>query len=121
MSKILIDRDVVEKARAVLIQRCEYPLVLVSELETVLREPDATEIIHVPDLVDLAKDAARYRWLRENVHREYARKSINPEFQDYNMKWMITPYLIATTAIDSDVPFDEAVDIAMEKRNENRS
>ena len=64
---------------------------------------------------DVVRDAARYQWLRENVHREYARKSINPEFQDYNMKWMITPYLIATTAIDSDVPFDEAVDIAMEK------
>lgn len=60
----------------------------------------------------LAKDAARYRWLKDNVHPVYARQQFG-EITDYNMKWQIKPYLVAVTAVASDVSFDEALDIAM--------
>jgi hypothetical protein len=56
-------------------------------------------------------DAERYRWLRDNVHKIYARQQFS-EVTDYNMKWQIKPYLVAVSVVASDVAFDDAVDMA---------
>jgi len=73
----------------------------------------AAHIAVVEAVEKLEKDAARYRWLRDDVRPVYARQQFG-EVTDYNMKWQIKTYLTAVTAVASDVSFNEAIDAAME-------
>ena len=90
-------------------QREDY-LAKCSELEAVHEHYRIITVKLQAELEAARKDAARYRWLRENVQPEYARKPSEGGI-DYNMKWQIKPYLVAITAVAGDVTFDEAVDM----------
>lgn len=64
------------------------------------------------ELEDARKDAGRYRWLRDNVEQVYARPRTEIAC-DWGMKWQIKPYLVAVSAVATDVTFDAAIDAAM--------
>jgi hypothetical protein len=65
-------------------------------------------------LTELQQDAKRYRWLRNNVQPEYARKQTELS-TDWNMKWQIKTYLTAMTAVASEVTLDEAIDTKLDE------
>lgn len=64
-----------------------------------------------------ARDAARYRWLRENVTPVYMQQNRGSGFDDPRMKWQIKPTLISLTCIMTDITFDAAIDAAMQGDN----
>lgn len=64
------------------------------------------------ELEDARKDPGRYRWLRDNVEQVYARPRTEIAC-DWGMKWQIKPYLVAVSAVATDVTFDAAIDAAM--------
>jgi len=66
----------------------------------------------VRQIEDARKDAERYRWLRDNVEQVYARPRTEIAC-DWGMKWQIKPYLVAVSAVATDVTFDAAIDAAM--------
>jgi len=61
------------------------------------------------------RDAARYQWLRDNVEQVYARPRTEIAC-DWGMKWQIKPYLVAVSAVATDVTFDAAIDAAMKEQ-----
>ena len=65
MSKILIDRELLEEALSYTSCPSWSPS-LTEEIKAALATPDAEEIIHSADLIAVVRDADRYRWLMQD-------------------------------------------------------
>jgi len=117
----IVDRRIGGVSPAVIEARLEFLEAENARLHKMLQEgwievAESGILTYKEENESLRKDAERYRWLRDNVHAVTEKHGLNEDVVwNYNERWQIKPYLIATTCIASLVSFDEAIDQAINK------